>query len=593
MNILWQSPEFQRLGYTLLHSLWQGALVFVVAAILLRVLKNKSPQTRYALACAALGAMVALAVGTYASLANQASPPVEMAQATAAPLGAITAAPQSVWLAHVIPCIPWLSVGWMIGVLVFSIRLFGGWCWLYLGIKDRASSAPSEWQWRVDALSRQFGIARKARLLLSDRVSAPLALGWIAPIVLLPASALLRLSPDALEAILAHELAHIRRHDFIVNLLQSIAEALFFYHPAAWWLSGRIRELREHCCDDAAVKHIGSPISYASALAALETLRVGYNPPQMAPAANGASLMKRVQRLLCVTEPTISGFRAGITAAVVFLLLGASALWGLESDNRRMQERQRIVIKDKNTSLSIRMKGQVKLDPGMENGVALEDGAALEIAGMENGDMRRFEMRRKGNEIKKTYRVNGQEKNLDFEAEAWIRERVQEIQSVQVRKSNFGGDDDNISFEITEDGKGGKDSRVIYYSNKYPADIAPMSVGVFRFDGETWDEPFADFDFNREGLAERLKEVQETLKENSKGLKLFLDGDLFDSIKSEVVLVAPGEGVYLSPNSKAKVYVGKSSEIAEDRKESVEREVERLKSLLERLQEKLKDLDAR
>ncbi|MDR1841980.1 MAG: hypothetical protein LBQ86_08705 [Holophagales bacterium] len=574
MSSLWQSPEFQRLGWTLLHSLWQGALIFVLAAILLRILRKKSPQTKYLVACVALGAMVALALGTYAYLANQAIPesPV-MTQTAAASVGATIAATQDVWLTYVIPYIPWLSIGWMIGILVFSIRLFGGWCWLYLGIKRRAAPAPSEWQWRVDGLSRLLGVARKARLLVSDRVSAPMALGWIAPVVLLPASALLRLSPEALEAVLVHELSHVRRHDFIVNLLQSIAEALFFYHPAAWWLSGQIRELREHCCDDAAVKYVGSPISYASALAALETLRVGYNPPQMAPAANGASLMKRVQRLLCVTEPTIYGLRAGITAAAIFLFVGASALWGFESDNRRVQEPQRVVIKDEN----------------------------------------------------------------------------------------------KISFEIAEDGKDGKDSSVIYYSNRHSADIAPISVGVVSLNDETWNEPFTNFNFNSEELAESLKRVQESisrlsegefedietaakdirvrlkrqglesnvdfpkfrvevlgpnqldvtklnksfgelskeewekfreelkesLKEKSKGLKFFLDGELFDSIEHEVVLVAPGEGVYLSPDSKAKVYLGKRSEIADDRKESVEKEVERLKSLLERLQEKLKDLDAK
>ncbi|MDR2697734.1 MAG: M56 family metallopeptidase, partial [Holophagales bacterium] len=328
MTTLWQSPIFQVLGWTIIHSLWQGALMWGAAAVLLRVLRNKSPQAGYAAACGTFGAMVLFVIGTCIYLTNQIIP--NTTETSAALIE--SAAPAETWLAY---GIPWLSVGWMLGVSTLSIRLFGGWYWLFYGIKRGAAPSPSEWQWRMTGLSRRLGIAREVRLLVSLKTCVPLVVGWIAPVVIIPASALLRLSPNALEAILTHELAHIRRHDFVVNLMQSIVEVLFFYHPAVWILSGKIRELREHCCDDAAVKHCGSPISYASALADLETLRADSALSQLAPAANGASLMKRIQRLLSVSEPATSGIRAGLIAAAILSVVGASALWSFGGDTQQ------------------------------------------------------------------------------------------------------------------------------------------------------------------------------------------------------------------------------------------------------------------
>ena len=126
----------------------------------------------------------------------------------------------------------------------------------------------------------------------------PTVVGWLRPAILLPVAALASLSPAQVEAILAHELAHIRRHDYAVNVLQTIAETLLFYHPAVWWLSKRIRAEREHCCDDIAVAVCGDPVSYAQALAELETWRTGSTT--MAMAATGGALLDRGRRILRV-----------------------------------------------------------------------------------------------------------------------------------------------------------------------------------------------------------------------------------------------------------------------------------------------------
>jgi beta-lactamase regulating signal transducer with metallopeptidase domain len=221
------------------------------------------------------------------------------------------------------PWLPMLVLAWLCGVAVLTLRLMSGWLWVQRMKSHGTVPAAEGWQ-RIGArLSRRLHIARRVRLLESTLVDVPTVIGWIKPVVLLPASALAGLNPEQLEAILAHELAHIRRHDYLVNLLQTLVETLLFYHPAVWWLSRRIRAERENCCDDLAVSLCGDPYTYAKALADLEELRGATGPFVMA--ANGGSLAQRIRRLL--GAPTHAGRAPGWLAgsATVLVLLGIVA----------------------------------------------------------------------------------------------------------------------------------------------------------------------------------------------------------------------------------------------------------------------------
>jgi beta-lactamase regulating signal transducer with metallopeptidase domain len=161
----------------------------------------------------------------------------------------------------------------------------------------RAKAAPAAWQRRARRLAASLGVHPAAPLLASRAVDVPMVIGWIRPVILLPAAALAGLGPAALEAVLVHELEHIRRRDYLVNLLQSLAEVLLFYHPAVWWVSRQVRLEREHCCDDAAVTHCGDPLLYARALTSLEELRHSPEPrPALALAATGGILTPSLPR---------------------------------------------------------------------------------------------------------------------------------------------------------------------------------------------------------------------------------------------------------------------------------------------------------
>ena len=195
------------------------------------------------------------------------------------------------------PWLPMLVAVWLAGVSLLTVRLLGGWMWVQRMKRHGSTAASRELQAMVVRLSKRLHISRSVRLLQSSAVDVPTVIGWLRPVILLPASALAGLSPTQLEAILAHELAHIRRHDYLVNLLQTLLETLLFYHPAVWWLSRRIRDERENCCDDLAVSLCGDPGGLRPrAGATSKNIAASRGPLVMA--ASGRLLLQRIRRLL-------------------------------------------------------------------------------------------------------------------------------------------------------------------------------------------------------------------------------------------------------------------------------------------------------
>lgn len=288
------------LGSVLVAFLWQGALLGLLAWLALWLLRDARPQVRYAVACAALLACmlvptIELARGL--STPASAAPPVdqEMAgHAAASPtwaLGALvsrTAVPG--------PVLPWVVAGWAAGALVLALRMASGLLWVRR-LRGRASRpADHAWQVRLDALAARSGLRRPVALRWLDDGDSPLAAGWWKPVVLVPAALVLRMPAPLLEALLAHELAHIRRHDYLVNLLQGVVEILLFYHPVTWWLSRRIRIEREEAADALAATVLGEPRRLAIALSQLDR----YAPPCPEPvqAAHGGQLMSRIRQLV-------------------------------------------------------------------------------------------------------------------------------------------------------------------------------------------------------------------------------------------------------------------------------------------------------
>ncbi|MBM4093123.1 MAG: M56 family metallopeptidase, partial [Planctomycetes bacterium] len=215
--------------------------------------------------------------------------------------------------------IPWVVLAWLVGVVTCSLRLSLGWMRLRR-VESAGGRAASRWQELAASVAQRLRLSKSVRFLESALVEVPTVVGWLRPIVLLPSVALSGLTPRQLEALLAHELAHIRRNDYLVNLLQTLIETLLFYHPAVWWVSARMRQEREHCCDDLAIRLCGDRIEYVRALASLEELRA--TAPGLAVAAGDGSLLKRVRRLIGSPETKPGGLQVSLLTLAAVLLIG-------------------------------------------------------------------------------------------------------------------------------------------------------------------------------------------------------------------------------------------------------------------------------
>jgi uncharacterized protein (TIGR03435 family) len=223
----------------------------------------------------------------------------------------------------------WLSavVGlWLAGVGFLLTRLAGGWIRVRRLHRAALGEIPSRWEHACSRIAVVLGVHRFVRVVDSPLVDTPTVIGWLRPVIVLPMAAIANLSPTQMDAILAHELAHVRRHDFVVNLLQTVAETVLFYHPAVWWVSTRIRAEREHCCDLVAVDVCGDAVSYAEALTELETWRTA--DTTLAVAATGGSLLERIRRLLGGPSDELPRSPGAMTiaavAALVFVTAGAA-----------------------------------------------------------------------------------------------------------------------------------------------------------------------------------------------------------------------------------------------------------------------------
>jgi beta-lactamase regulating signal transducer with metallopeptidase domain len=314
-------PSFvATLGWALINFLWQGTLVGMTVAIALILLRNARPQTRYAVSCAALCLCLALPMaGVWrglridASFDAQAVASVEQfVDGSVQPSLASPASWQSAsWQSALQDRLPWVVALWSLGAGLLALRMALGMAWVGRIGRSRSGAIDRSWQARLDRIATVLGLQRDIRLrVIADRDSvgldSPVAAGWWRPMVLVPAALVARMPTDLLEALLAHELAHIKRHDYLVNLIQSAIEALLFYHPVVWWLSRRIRIEREQIADDLAATALGEPRLLALALHELDRYQLernqfgndSYSTARLLPAANGGNLMSRIQRLL-------------------------------------------------------------------------------------------------------------------------------------------------------------------------------------------------------------------------------------------------------------------------------------------------------
>ncbi len=367
-----ESPLIESLGWALVHFVWQAALLALLLVLLLVPLRRVSARVRYVVQCAVFAAMSSCPLVTWCWIAtSQTAKPAVVATVSdpvvyeapsmddapilvvptlpvidrevrptllePAPMAKPSIVKTVSWTEsfhrRLTPALPWLVGAWLLGVVVLSLRLLVGWRVVQRLKRLAATPVAETWQVKLKDLAARLRISRPVKLVESALIEVPTVIGWFRPVILLPISLLTRLTPQQLEAILAHELAHIHRHDYLVNLIQTAIETLLFYHPAVWWISGLIRAEREHCCDDLALKLCNNAVTYVTALAALEELRAS---PTLTVAATGGSLLSRIRRI-AVGPGNVSHrstrWGASLIALMVIALLGITTYLALHAND--------------------------------------------------------------------------------------------------------------------------------------------------------------------------------------------------------------------------------------------------------------------
>lgn len=307
------------LGWTLIHSIWQGSLIALALGVLFWFLHRQSAQVRYVAALAAMLLMLMISSGTFIYLMEKQAGSVTMEpEIVALPmlsnvwvsepsfsetqnLSSVTATSPGLWAeitAYFHTHLPLIVVLWLMGVLVFLLKLIGGIAYVQRLKNYKTKPVDEKWKNKLQLIANRLGVSQSVQLMESALVKTPMVIGHLKPVILLPMGILTGIPAAQIEVILAHELAHISRHDYLINILQKLVELLFFYHPAVWWISALMRTEREHCCDDLAISVSGDSLTFAKALASIQELGIGNPMIAMAFVGKKKRILSRVNRLL-------------------------------------------------------------------------------------------------------------------------------------------------------------------------------------------------------------------------------------------------------------------------------------------------------
>lgn len=349
MMFTFSNQLLQSLGFTLLHSIWQSAMIALAVFVLLRLMKNASALSRYYLSITGLLLMLAIpGIAFVQSLSNfnpapeqpllppQTDDLIAVVYVLADAGFGIQAFVNQISDAFsaMAPYFVWF---WLIGMIMMSVRLGGGYILAYRLKTTYIRPVEQKWELILNRMADKLHIRHKISLFESVKVDMPMVIGYLKPVILLPIGTLSRMPYDQVEMILAHELAHIRRADFLVNLIQSVVEVVLFFNPFVWWLSSVIRQEREHICDDMAMNISGKGLSLAKALVSLSDLPAAAMDNSAILYFNKYNTMKRIERLFSNPRLKPSSFEKMIVtlmALLVVIIISTTGTFAGSADSR-------------------------------------------------------------------------------------------------------------------------------------------------------------------------------------------------------------------------------------------------------------------
>ncbi len=317
------------LGLTLLDSLWQGAALLFVCGSLLWLLRNRSSRVRYYVVLAGLLALPVMTVVTFtghyhtpaeesAMNSHELVLPVQPSVAgdEGLPVPDLTLVDQ--WHNWAQSNASYISLIWVIGFALFAFRLSGGFYMVHKLKRNSKTPMDDYWVNKIRSMCMELGIKLPVELRQSASLTSPIVMGYLKPIVIFPIGLLQGLPTDQVEAILLHELAHIKRYDYLINVFVSLLQVVFFYHPAYWWLQSQLDSEREYSCDDLVLNQTGNRLSLVKALAAVREFQITGQSPALGFAGHKNQLLKRVERIM--KKKTRTNWLGGLISMSVLLL---------------------------------------------------------------------------------------------------------------------------------------------------------------------------------------------------------------------------------------------------------------------------------
>ena len=333
-------------GLMILHFIWQAICVAMLLAVVLILFRKSSPQSRYIASVLALISLPITALITCISHLRQFE---FISETSAAEINTViqplvqSGSPQILdrFISIYINYLPIIVAIWMLGITALLLKSLG-----QLIIVQRLKhyyleKLSPELLKLVSNIAKQLGINKQVKAFLSMKAPAPMIIGHFKPVLLIPYATAYKLSDEQIEAVLYHELAHVKRNDYLINIIQNIIEILFFFHPATWWISGIVRKEREECCDVFAIRKEEDKITLAKALATLQEVQLEQPAMAMSILGNNKSLIKRIQNMF-TNRPILPSFKEGVIVALFFVfslsLMSFSAFANSSNENSKNTE---------------------------------------------------------------------------------------------------------------------------------------------------------------------------------------------------------------------------------------------------------------
>lgn len=363
MNSIWPetSTIVNALGWALLHSLWQGILIYTLLRILLYIIPSNYAVARYYLSITAMTGLTAWFVATlinqYETLYTVHMLAGSLSNEQVQALSAITPQATSGSFDDVLHLVSsWFNVHAATIVTVYTMGLMvllGRLIYNIFSIKALKTSGTSPaddiWLQQLALCTHQLDIRKRVQLMFSSKVGVPMVMGALKPVILIPVAIANKLTPEEAEAILLHELAHIKRHDYLVNMIQMVIETLLFFNPFVWMVSSLIRKEREHCCDDMVVHETPNRLPYAKALAALETYRLYPHTPALAATGHKNQLLTRIKRIMEMKKNSINYTQLTAVLLVIVLLISSAVVFTPQVKAQSKDDKKKTSSKDTKT----------------------------------------------------------------------------------------------------------------------------------------------------------------------------------------------------------------------------------------------------